>query len=186
MTPVDLLPCRLFVSVIDEMNLRVFQPYRQFFPSNLEHVRKLDRLDSLMSSMIKARRAAPRPEPVDLLDVLLTASFVDEVQVADELKTMLLAGHETSSLMLTWTTYLLATHPEALAKAVAEVDATFDALASGSASTGTSAAPVDAAVTEDGNEDGAPSNLPAVVPGSPFDRFRRMNYVLKVSGNVWR
>jgi cytochrome P450 len=167
------------VSVIDEMNLRVFQPYRKFFPSNWAHVRKLDTLDALMSSMIKARRAAPRREPIDLLDVLLTAPTVDEVQVADELKTMLLAGHETSSLMLTWTTYLLATHPEALAKAVAEVDATFDALAAGSTTSGLSG-PVDAAISDDSTEDAAPSNLPAVVPGSPFDRFRRMNYVLKV------
>ena len=49
--------------------------------------------------------------------MLLTGNQdMDEGQLGDELKTMLLAGHETTSTMLTWTLYLLLTHPEVLAK----------------------------------------------------------------------
>ena len=45
------------------------------------------------------------------------------LQALDDVKTQLLAGHETSSMMLTWACWLLARHPEAMARAVAEVDA---------------------------------------------------------------
>ena len=67
-------------------------------------------------------------------DMLLASKVVDEdapegtaatgmtdAQLCDELKTMLLAGHETSSMALTWALYLLVTHPEAMEKARAEV-----------------------------------------------------------------
>jgi cytochrome P450 len=37
-------------------------------------------------------------------------------QLRDDLMTMLIAGHETTAAVLTWTMYLLATHPEELRK----------------------------------------------------------------------
>ena len=40
-----------------------------------------------------------------------------EVQLCYEIKTFLLAGHETSAAMLTWTLYQLTQHPDCLAKA---------------------------------------------------------------------
>ena len=49
------------------------------------------------------------------------ATGMTDAQLCDELKTMLLAGHETSSMALTWALYLLVTHPEAMEKARAEV-----------------------------------------------------------------
>ena len=39
-----------------------------------------------------------------------------EVQLCYEIKTFLLAGHETSAAMLTWTLYQLTQHPDCLAK----------------------------------------------------------------------
>lgn len=39
-----------------------------------------------------------------------------ETQLCFEVKTFLLAGHETSAAMLTWTLYELTQHPDALAK----------------------------------------------------------------------
>jgi cytochrome P450 len=42
-------------------------------------------------------------------------------QLRDDLMTMLIAGHETTAAVLTWTMYLLATHPEEAEKARAEV-----------------------------------------------------------------
>ena len=44
-------------------------------------------------------------------------------QLRDDLMTMLIAGHETTAAVLTWTMYLLATNPEEARRAAAEVDA---------------------------------------------------------------
>ena len=67
--------------------------------------------DLLLSSRVVDADAPPGTE----------ATGMDDLQLCDELKTMLLAGHETSSMALTWALYLLVTHPEAMAKARAEV-----------------------------------------------------------------
>lgn len=47
---------------------------------------------------------------------------VSSVQLRDDLLSMLVAGHETTASVLTWTTYLLSQNPHALAKAQEEVD----------------------------------------------------------------
>ncbi|ESP87746.1 cytochrome P450 [Candidatus Halobonum tyrrellensis] len=64
-------------------------------------------------------------EPMDLLSVLLRArdrgEQTDE-QLRDELMTMLLAGHDTTALALTYAWYLLSNHPEARERFHAEVD----------------------------------------------------------------
>ena len=44
-----------------------------------------------------------------------------EKQLCYEIKTFLLAGHETSAAMLTWTLYELAKHPHALAQVCAAI-----------------------------------------------------------------
>jgi len=54
---------------------------------------------------------------VDMRDADLEAK-----QLRDDLMTMLIAGHETTAAVLTWTLFLLATHPEQEAKIVAEID----------------------------------------------------------------
>ena len=63
----------------------------------------------------------------DLLSDLLRAqdvdgSFMTDQQLRDEVMTMLLAGHETTALALSWAWYLLAMHAEAQAKLHEEVD----------------------------------------------------------------
>src|SRR5262249_20152559 len=45
-----------------------------------------------------------------------TGAAMPEQQVVDEVKSLILAGHETTSLALSWTFYLLAQHPEAEAR----------------------------------------------------------------------
>ncbi|MFB6127790.1 MAG: cytochrome P450 [Halolamina sp.] len=67
----------------------------------------------------------PDGENTDLLSILLRAKRRGEQtrqEVRDELMTMLLAGHDTTALTLTYTLYLLAEHPEAMSRFHAEVD----------------------------------------------------------------
>lgn len=58
----------------------------------------------------------------DLLDMLLDARYEDtgasmqEDQVIDEILIILIAGHETTANVLSWTLYLLALHPDELGK----------------------------------------------------------------------
>jgi cytochrome P450 len=58
----------------------------------------------------------------DLLDMLLDARYEDtgapmhEDQIIDEILILLIAGHETTANALSWTLYLLATHPDELEK----------------------------------------------------------------------
>ena len=63
----------------------------------------------------------------DLLSMLLLSkdeegNTLTHEEIRDEVVTILLAGHETTSNALTWTFYLLGQHPEAAARLFAEVD----------------------------------------------------------------
>ena len=64
--------------------------------------------------------------PMDLLSVLLRARDRGEQtneNLRDEMVTMLLAGHDTTALVLTYTFYLLSRHPEARERVEGEADA---------------------------------------------------------------
>lgn len=121
----DVLP-RLYEPLVEEANKRVWQPYRGFLPTpaKFRYDRSLARLDAFLLEKIRARRQArlgdPAARPADMLDMLLASlereGWTDESErlVSDELKTMLFAGHDTSSAMLTWTLHALTRHPEEL------------------------------------------------------------------------
>lgn len=64
----------------------------------------------------------------DLLSMLLMAhhdegAAMSEDEIRDQLLTLFIAGHETTSNALTWTWYLLSRHPEVEAKMHLEIDA---------------------------------------------------------------
>ena len=96
--------------------------------------RALRRMDDYLYRIIAARREIlrrsahlPRTRSqndgrVDLLGTLV-ASGMDDGLIRDQLLTMLIAGHDTSTALLAWALYLLGTHPDAMARARAEVDA---------------------------------------------------------------
>lgn len=65
-----------------------------------------------------------RVEDASLLRFLVDMRDADleQKQLRDDLMTMLIAGHETTAAVLTWTIYLLATHPDKQAKVVQEID----------------------------------------------------------------
>lgn len=82
----------------------------------------LSALDRIVYGMIEARRRSPdaRADQGDLLSLLVAAvdeegdgSRLSEKEVRDQLVTLFLAGHETTSHVLTWTLLLLAQTPDA-------------------------------------------------------------------------
>ena len=86
-----------------------------------------ERLDATIYRMINERRASGKDQG-DLLSMLLLAQDVEgdgtgmtDEQVRDEALTLLLAGHETTAVALTWTWYLLSQHPEVESKLHAEL-----------------------------------------------------------------
>jgi cytochrome P450 len=86
-------------------------------PANRRFRRALGELESVVYRIIADRRQTSREE-ADLLSMLLSArdeetgAVMTDRQLRDEVMTMLLAGHETTSLALSWTYYLLWRHPE--------------------------------------------------------------------------
>lgn len=107
------------VSTPDLLPAWVPTPHRKKFRASVAAI------DSIVYRMIEdRRRGAPRD---DLLQSLVTASdeqgALSEKEVRDQLVTLFLAGHETTSHALTWTWYLLSQNPGALQKLQAEVDA---------------------------------------------------------------
>ena len=78
-------------------------------------------IDDYLYRIIAERRRNPRPTD-DLLDQLVRAPWMTDALIRDQLLTMLIAGHDTSTALLAWTLYLLGKHPEAMERARAEVD----------------------------------------------------------------
>lgn len=62
-------------------------------------------------------------DPSILHFLLASGDDVSSKQLRDDLMTLLIAGHETSAAVLTWTFYLLSKEPSVLAKLQNEVDA---------------------------------------------------------------
>jgi cytochrome P450 len=75
-------------------------------------------MDSYLYEVIRIRRADS--ERSDMLGALIDAGLSDGV-IRDQLLTMLIAGHDTSTALLSWALHLLGTHPAAMQKAAAEV-----------------------------------------------------------------
>ncbi len=82
----------------------------------------LGELDAYLFDLIRRRREEGGARD-DLLGRLINAPEMDDDLIRDQLLTMLIAGHDTSTAMLSWTLYLLGSHPEILAEAVTEVTA---------------------------------------------------------------
>jgi cytochrome P450 len=90
-------------------------------PSNLRFDRAVARLDALVYRLIAERQRDGRDHG-DLLSMLVLArddeggGRMTDRQLRDEVITLLLAGHETTSNALTWTWYLLSQNEEVEAR----------------------------------------------------------------------
>ena len=76
-------------------------------------------LDEYLHRIIALRRAQPGGD--DLLSLLIGAGLPD-APIRDQLLTMFIAGHDTSTALLSWVLYLLSSHPDVLSRAQAEID----------------------------------------------------------------
>jgi cytochrome P450 len=86
-------------------------------------------VDDLLTEEILARRAdSDAEDKSDVLSVLLSArdedgqGFTDE-ELRDELKGLVVAGHETTATAIAWTLHFLAHNPEKRDKLIADLDA---------------------------------------------------------------
>lgn len=106
-------------------NLAFVLPERLPLPITWGLRRAIRPLDSIVRSMIRKRRKHPVASD-DLLSTLLETRHDDgrlmtEQELRDEMVTLLVAGHETTTAALSWTWYLLAQHPEVEAKLLSEI-----------------------------------------------------------------
>lgn len=117
-----------------ELNRRItrysyfpFPPLSVPTPGNRKIAASANTLQRVVDTII-AHRRQDHAEHDDLLSMLLHAQDADtgehmsDEQLRDEVTTLLLAGHETTSNALSWTWYLLGQHPDVEAKLHAELD----------------------------------------------------------------
>jgi cytochrome P450 len=133
-------------AIMDLYNFIVAFPRIELFmhlpiPGIMKFRRSKARLDAVVDRLIrehKAATAAGKPDPGDLLSMLLSSrdeqadaqgnfTGMSDEQVRDEVLTIFLAGYETVANGLTWTWYLLSQNPDVEAKLHAELDAVLGA-----------------------------------------------------------
>jgi len=81
--------------------------------------KNLEALDNFLYELISTRRAGE--SKMDLLDHLIRAGLDDD-QIRDQMLTMLIAGHDTSTALLAWSFYLLGSNPNIMTSLVAQLD----------------------------------------------------------------
>ncbi len=95
-------------------------------------LQKKSQVDAILYGEIHRRRNAPNPDGKDILSLLLAAqdesgNSMTDVELRDELMTLLLAGHETTASALSWALYWIHQLPsvyEALSTELMGVDLT--------------------------------------------------------------
>lgn len=126
----------------DAASLSSYLPAWVPTPRNVRFRRAIGEMNVVVDELIAERRGATEGRD-DLLSLLVTAGedgdTLDDEAVRANMVTFLIAGHETSSLALTYALYLLATHPDAAARLRDELTAVYGdelATASGGSSSG--------------------------------------------------
>lgn len=84
-------------------------------------------IDELIYAEIQQRRQENDPNSTDILSLLVSArdefgEGMSDVELRDELMTLLMAGHETTSAALSWAFYWIHHTPRVLTKLLAELD----------------------------------------------------------------
>ena len=128
---VALLTRRLGMTATPLTSAVLFFPWLQKDLGPLSPGRRINQLaqqtDDLLYAMIAERRAQPHGDRFDVLSMLLEARDeagepLSDVDVRDELMTLLVAGHETTATALTAALYWLHRTPHALERLRSELD----------------------------------------------------------------
>lgn len=137
----------MYLPIVDESNTRVWHPYRSylfFLPFFWKYLANVRRLNVYVSKLIRHRWAVRQEERAtgstsrerDILDRVLQV-YEKEVapatalpesavrQFRDEMKTFMLAGHETSAAMMTWTLYELMGNAKLMEQVAVEGESVF-------------------------------------------------------------
>ncbi|TAK18137.1 MAG: cytochrome P450 [Myxococcaceae bacterium] len=98
-------------------------------PRFIRRDRALRKLREILGAVVRERRANPDAHD-DFLQALLAASYLDQPTIPDEkvvtfVLGLIFGGRENTSGHLEWALVMLLQHPDALARAVAEVDGVF-------------------------------------------------------------
>jgi cytochrome P450 len=94
-------------------------------PRNLRQRADIRAVEAIVLRLIDQRRRDPSD---DLLSMLIaardpeTGEAMTDAQLADEVRTLFLAGHDTTANTLAWALYLLSGHPSVRRRLEAEVD----------------------------------------------------------------
>lgn len=97
------------------------KPFFPILPKHWKFKRDIALFDASVYAMIQDRKNSHNLQN-DLLDLLLhakdeeTGDFMSDQQIRDEVLTLYVAGHETSSNALAWACHCLTQHPELLEK----------------------------------------------------------------------
>ena len=97
-----------------QQDLGAWSPWGRF-------VRQRAQIDEIIYAEIGDRRQHPDSSRVDILSLLMTATdkngeLMSDVELRDELLTLLVAGHETTASALTWALYWIHSLPEVKSK----------------------------------------------------------------------
>lgn len=89
------------------------------------------RVDELLYAEIRERRAQPNPNRTDILSLLMAArdeagEGMTDVELRDELMTLLVAGHETTATALAWALYWIHKLPAVRQTLLQELDGVGD------------------------------------------------------------
>ncbi|EDQ87567.1 uncharacterized protein MONBRDRAFT_33214 [Monosiga brevicollis MX1] len=131
----------LYLPIMEEANRRVWEPYRAYIPTPgwFHYNRTLHELNNYLCNLIRKRwadrqaavAAGTNEDDKDILEVIMadidpaTWGEGTVLQLRDEIKTFIMAGHETSAAMMTWACYELHRHPEVREKFIQEAQAVF-------------------------------------------------------------
>lgn len=127
---------KLYLPIVDECNARVWSPWRKAMPwleGYQHHSACLDKLNTYFVDLVQKRWAerqsgARDQIKQDILDLYMSQltkmDSTTVLQLRDDLKTMILAGHETTAAMLTWTMFEVLSNPK-IAQTIREEHKTF-------------------------------------------------------------
>ena len=114
---------------MNRMNKLDFQKKLRFF-KNIKNRKAENKLYEIVDEIIQERKQNPEKylNKTDLLSLMMNATDtvsgekLDDINIRFQVITFLIAGHETTSGLLSFAFYYLMTHPEFLQKAYQEVD----------------------------------------------------------------